>query len=475
MTTMTSSHSTAARRKIALLGFDREGRSTFKFLRDDPEFRDAEFWVFDKKEDLEVPEGVHARLGADYLAALAEELGPGDVVFRTPGAKYHSPELARVRERGIEVTSATRLFFDRCPGTIVGITGTKGKGTTSSLIHAILKEGGKKAFIAGNIGVPALDVLPQMDAHSWAVLELSSFQLIDLEKSPHVGVALMVTSEHLDWHADVEEYAAAKSNIVRWQTPADFAVLAADYPRSAAYADLTKGKVFTFSRRHAVARGAWVEDGAFWFSAGGPDEAGSGGAMIGPKERICATADLHIPGEHNWENACAAIAAAKAVGIANDAIASAIRNFRGLEHRLEFVAETDDGVRWYNDSYSTTPDAAIVAIEAFRAPKVVILGGSSKNSDFAALGRTIGDAATHGGIRAVIGIGAEWPRIKDAIGDPAVAVIEGCRSMEEIVRAARAAAQPGDVVILSPACASFDMFKSYTDRGDQFKAEVRKI
>ncbi len=319
---MTSPHTNPAPRKVALLGFDREGRSTFRFLKDDPEFRGAEFWVLDKKEGLDVPDGVQARLGPDYLDAL-KEFGPGDAVFRTPGARYHDAALTHARERGVHVTSATRLFFDRCPGTIVGITGTKGKGTTSSLIHAILKEDGRKAFIAGNIGVPALDILPQMDARSWAVLELSSFQLIDLEKSPHVGVALMVTSEHLDWHADVEEYAAAKSNIVRWQTAADFAVLAADYPRSAAYADLTAGTVLTFSRRHAVARGAWVEDGAFWFSAGAPQ-----GGGIGPKERICDTAALRIPGAHNWENACAAIAAAKALGVDTAAIVTTIKNFR---------------------------------------------------------------------------------------------------------------------------------------------------
>lgn len=461
--------------KIALLGFDREGRSTLRFLQNDPAFRDAEFWIFDRNEAVEVPPGIRTSLGADYLAALAE-FGPGDMIFRTPGARYHLPELAHARERGVTVTSATRLFFDRCPGTIIGVTGTKGKGTTSSLIYEIVKAAGRDAFIAGNIGVPALDILPRMDAHSWAVLELSSFQLIDLEKSPHIGVALMVTSEHLDWHADVEEYAAAKSNIVRWQTAADFAVLAADYPRSAAYAELTKGDVLMFSRHHPVARGAWAEDGAFWFSPGGAGVPGTATAhaMIGPREKICPASSLKIPGEHNWENACAAIAAAKAAGIETAAIAAAIANFRGLEHRLEFVAEVD-GVNYYNDSYSTTPDAAVVALEAFAAPKVIILGGSPKNSDFTALGRTIDDAAAHGGIRAVIGIGAEWPRIKAAIHDDSVQMIENCATMEDVVRAARGAAQPGDVVILSPGCASFGMFRNYTDRGNQFKAQVRAL
>ena len=360
------------------------------------------------------------------------------------------------------------MFFDRCPGHIVGVTGTKGKGTTTTLIYEILKAGGKKASIAGNIGKPALDILPEMDTDSWAVLELSSFQLIDLKKSPHVGVALMVTAEHLDWHKDVTEYAAAKSNIVRFQSPDDYAVLAEDYPRSIAYREITRGNVFTFSRNHPVTKGTWVEDDAFWFSGAGM--AGGTNGAAGNKEKICGTDALHIPGRHNWENASAAITVGKLLGIDNTVIAAAIEKFRGLEHRLEFVA-TVDGVRYYNDSYSTTPDAAQVAIEAFDAPKIVILGGSRKNSDFAKLGETISASKS---IKAIIGIGVEWARIKEHIHNPNIQTIEGCKNMQEIVAAAHAIAAPEDVVILSPACASFDMFKSYTDRGDQFKAAVQK-
>lgn len=442
--------------KIAILGFDREGQATLRFLMREPEFRDAEIWVLDKKKDIEVPAGVRSRLGDEYLAGLDQF----DMIVRTPGARIHLPEIQSVIAHGTNVTSGTKLFFDRCPGRIVGITGTKGKGTTTTLTYEILKRGGKKAFIAGNIGKPALDILPDMDADSWAVLELSSFQLIDLTKSPHVGVALMVTSEHLDWHKNVEEYAAAKAAIVKFQSPDDYAVLAEDYPRSISYREMTRGKVFTFSRNHPVKRGTWAEDGAFWFS----DDAGE-------KEKICDVAALQIPGKHNWENASAAITVGKVLGVANADIAAAIKEFHGLEHRLEFVAELN-GVRYYNDSYSTTPDAAMVAIEAFDAPKIMILGGSSKNSDFAALGKTISESKT---VKAIIGIGVEWPRIKEHIHNPGVQIIEGCKTMPEIMLAARAAAAPGDVVILSPACASFGMFKSYTDRGEQFKAAVKTL
>ncbi|MDR3582240.1 MAG: UDP-N-acetylmuramoyl-L-alanine--D-glutamate ligase [Candidatus Pacebacteria bacterium] len=460
-------------KKIALLGFDREGRSVLRFLADDPEFRGADIWILDKKEDIELPAGANVRsqLGARYL----DDLDRFDVIFRTAGARYHMPELQAAIAHGVTVSSATKLFFERCPGTIIGVTGTKGKGTTSTLIYEILKRGGKKAFIAGNIGRPAVDILPEMDRDSWAVLELSSFQLIDLETSPHIGVALMVTSEHLDWHTDVEEYAAAKANVVRFQSPDDFAVLAEDYPRSAAYADLTAGSVFTFSRRHPVKKGTWVEGGAFRF-------AGDDGTNGGATETICPVDTLHIPGEHNWENAGAAITVGKIAGISNGDIAAAIDDFRGLEHRLEFVAEKG-GVRWYDDSYSTMPDAAEVALAAFDEPKIMILGGSSKGADFSSLAEAIRGSKS---VKAIIGVGAEWPRIKEAILaanntpapsslPPSILLLEGCTDMEAIVRAARGAAAPGDVVILSPACASFGMFKNYTERGDQFKAEVRRL
>jgi UDP-N-acetylmuramoylalanine--D-glutamate ligase len=441
--------------KIALLGFDREGQAALRFLAREPEFRDAEIWILDKNKDLQIPDGTRARLGEGYLV----DLDKFDMVFRTPGARYYSPEIQQAIARGATITSGTKMFFDRCPGKIVGITGTKGKGTTTTLIYEILKAGGKKVFIAGNIGKPALDILPEMDEDSWAVLELSSFQLIDLKKSPHVGVALMVTEEHLDWHADAEEYTTAKSNVVRWQSPADYAVLAEDYPKTAAYRALTSGDVFTFSRNHPVKKGAWVEDNAFWFSDG------SG------KEKICDVASLHIPGQHNWENASAAITAGKILGIKNDAVAGAINTFHGLQHRLEFVAEVN-GARYYDDSYSTMPDATRVAIEAFDAPKILILGGSSKNADFTELGKVISASKS---VKAIIGIGVEWLRIKEHIHAPNIQLIEGCKNMQEIIAAAHAAAKPKDVVILSPGCASFGMFKSYTDRGDQFKAEVGKL
>jgi UDP-N-acetylmuramoylalanine--D-glutamate ligase len=455
--------------KIAILGFGKEGISTLKFLKRQPEFHGAEIWALDKNEKLKFPRRIFSQLGENYL----EGLDRFDLIVRSPGIRYNLLKIQQAIKGGIEVTSPTKLFFEKCPATIIGVTGTKGKGTTSTLIYKILKAAREKrflgglgmtegrVFLAGNIGTPALDILPGLDKKSYVVLEMSSFQLIDLKQSPHIAVALMVTSEHLDWHKDRKEYRDAKANIVRFQSPRDFAVLARDYPASMAFGRSTEAEVLMFSRRTKVKKGTYVENGSFWFSDGTQ------------KEKICGTERLQIPGEHNWENVSAAITVAKILKIPNATIEKAVYGFKGLEHRLEFVGKKR-GIRYYNDSYSTTPETAIAAIKAFKEPKILILGGSSKGSDFAELGAIISKSKT---IKGIVGIGAEWPRIKAAImkgiGEKGqgtrVKIIEGCKNMKEIIHAANSMASPGDVILLSPACASFGMFKNYSDRGIQFK------
>jgi len=444
------------KQKIAIVGFGKEGQSAYRFLKKTAEFRGAEIWILDSDKKTKVPAGAFSRLGDSYL----ENLEWFDIIIRSPGVKYYAPEIQNAIKNGAEVTSPTKLFFKYArPITknIIGVTGTKGKGTTSALIAKILKASGKKVFLAGNIGAPALDLIPKLAKNSWVVLELSSFQLIDLTESPHIAVALMITSEHLNWHKNIKEYRTAKANIVNFQTARDFAVLARDYPASAAYASMTKAQAFMFSRATPVEKGVFVENGNFYFSDGKW------------KEKICGTKILKIPGRHNWENAGAAINVAKILRIPNAVIAKTLAQFTGLEHRLEFVAEKN-GVRYYDDSYATTPETSIAAIAAFTEPKILILGGSSKGSDFANLGKIISRSKS---VKAIIGIGAEWPLIKKQIRNPHVKFIEGCMNMKAIVHAAAKIAQPGDVVLLSPACASFDMFENYSDRGDQFKAAVK--
>jgi UDP-N-acetylmuramoylalanine--D-glutamate ligase len=444
--------------KIAIAGFDREGRSTLRYLREQEEYRGAQIWVLDRNPLIKVSRGVRAATGTHYLAHLEMF----DVVFRTPGLRYLSLEIQRAIRRGVRVTSATKLFFDKFPGRIIGVTGTKGKGTTSALIYEVLKAAGKDVSLVGNIGTPALDLLAsrkKLGKNSWAVYELSSFQLMDLERSPYIGVVLMVTSEHMDWHKNAKEYVAAKSSIVRFQAHDNFAVIAADYPRSRSYARLTKAKIFDFSRRRTLPRGTYVRNGTFIFTDGRR------------KEAVCATGDLRVPGAHNFENAAAAITVAKILRIPNALIKTAISRFRGLPNRLEFVAKKN-GVRYYNDSYATTPETAEVAIAAFKEPKILILGGSHKGSDFRHLGRAISRSRS---VKAIIGIGVEWPRIRAHIHNKKVRMIEDCKNMRAIVRAAARAAAPGDVVLLSPACASFGMFENYTERGAQFRASVTKL
>jgi UDP-N-acetylmuramoylalanine--D-glutamate ligase len=426
-------------KKIAVIGEGTEGKSSAKFLQS----KGADVTILDQKQ------------GKDYLQGLEAY----DLVVRSPGVQLEILEKYVSKNK---ITSQIKLFFDLCPCQIVGVTGTKGKGTTSSLIYEMLKKQGENVYLGGNIGLPPLEFLDKLNTQSKVVLELSSFQLIDLKKSPHIAVMLMVTSEHLDYHGSVEEYIDAKRNILRGQTEKDFAILNRDYPATNESDILTKGKVIHVSRERGV-----LEEGCF---------VKKGKVVLRVKDKeisVINTKDILLPGKHNWENICAAVMTAYLAGVSMQNIASVLKTFKGLEHRLELVA-TVNGVRYYDDSFSTTPETAIAAIEAFKEPEILILGGSSKNSDFFELGQVISKAKN---IKAIIGIGIEWPRIKEQIAksDKPISVIEGAKDMQTIVQAASKIAQKGDVVLLTPACASFDMFKNYKDRGEQFKKEVGKL
>lgn len=387
------------------------------------------------------------------------DLDKYDLVVRSPGVKITELEKYVTREK---ITSQIKIFFDLCPAEIIGITGTKGKGTTSSLIYEMLKKQGFDAYIGGNIGVPPFEFLDKLNVHSKVVLGLSSFQLLDLKKSPHIAVILMITSEHLDYHNSVEEYIDAKRNILRGQSEKDIAILNRDYPATNESDVHTSGKVFHISReREAADEGCFVRDGAIWLR------------IKDQEVEVADVKDVLLPGKHNLENVCSATMAAYLAGVSKENIAWVLKTFKGLEHRLELVA-TVNGVKFYDDSFSSIPETAIAAIQAFKEPEILILGGSSKNSDFKELGEVISKAEN---IKAIIGIGIEWERIKEQIAksDTPIPVIEGAKDMQTIVAAASKLAVAGDVVLLTPACASFDMFKNYKDRGNQFKEEVRNL
>lgn len=418
---------------IAVLGIGIEGESTAEFLKS----KGAEVVQLDKSKDK------------NYL----DDLNQYDLVVRTPGLKIS--ELAK-KVDSAKITSQTRLFFDLCPCPIIGVTGTKGKGTTSSLIYEMLKKQGKNAYLGGNIGRPPLDFLDKLSPQSVVVLELSSFQLQDMTKSPHIAVMLMTTSEHLDYHKDTNEYVDVKRNILRFQNSSDFAVINRDYPASLESDIYSVGRIYYVSRERDGFEGCFIGDDALWL------------LKDGKKERVISNSEIRIPGKHNLENACAACMAADLSGVAIENMAEVLKTFKGLEHRIELVRELG-GVRYYDDSFSTTPETAIAAIEAFNEPKILILGGSSKGSDFSELGQIISDPKNN--VKAIIGIGVEWQKIKEKIKTEKL-LVEGAKNMEQIVKAASKIAEDGDVVLLSPACASFDMFKNYKDRGEQFKRQV---
>lgn len=449
-------------KKIAVLGFGVEGVASAKYLHG----KGAVVYVLDKRQKGELDQqfvtpierlGVQFVVGENYLSDLSQY----DMIVRSPGVKRSMPELVQAEKDGVMITSQTKLFFDLCPAKIIGVTGTKGKGTTSSLIYEMLKADGRDVYLGGNIGFPPFAFLNQLTGQSIVVLELSSFQLQDLGKSPHIAVMLMVTSEHLDYHATVEEYVDAKRNILRYQTQDDFAILNRDYPATNESDIHTDGKIFFVSRERETDNGCFAFGGKIIIRKNGNDQ------------EVIKTEDVFLPGKHNLENVCAAVMAANLAGVGREEIAYVLRSFKGLEHRLELVREID-GVKYYDDSFSTTPETAIAAIEAFDNPEILILGGSSKNSDFSELGKVIRHAKN---IKAIIGIGEEWERIKLLISHTTdkILLIEGAVTMDQIVQAASKLAQPGDVVILSPGCASFDMFKNYKDRGEQFKKAVSSL
>jgi len=451
-------------KKIAVIGKGLEGESSAKFLKK----HGAEVEVRDKSQ------------GDNYLLGLDKF----DLVVRSPGIRIdklitHNSELITKK-----LTSQTKLFFDLSPTkNIIGVTGTKGKGTTSSLIYEMLKADGRDAYLGGNIGVPPFDFIEKLNKDSWVVLELSSFQLQDLTKSPHIAVFLMVTSEHLDYHKDISEYVEAKRNILNHQSEADFAIINRDYSASNESDIHGDGKVYFISREREVEEGCFALGNQVILRLKGNDIP------------LIDTRELLLRGDHNHENVCAASLSAYLAGVKAGTITHVLKSFKGLEHRLELVDKIN-GVEYYNDSFSTTPETAIAAILSFKNPEILLLGGSSKNSDFSELGQVM---SSRDNIKAIIGIGVEWERIKtqlkfdysssevstesrssekDSSGQARTIkplIIEGADTMEKIVLAASKIALPGDVVLLSPACASFDKFKNYKDRGNQFKEEVKKL
>jgi UDP-N-acetylmuramoylalanine--D-glutamate ligase len=401
-----------------------------------------------------------------------DDLSDFEILLRNPWIRLDRPELVAARQAGVTLSSQTALFFRFSPARIIGVTGTKGKGTTSSLIHRMIDEEGTRhraqgtsfgrSYLAGNIGRDPFEFLDELTAHDWVVLELSSFQLEDLEQSPHVAVVLSVGEDHLDRHRSVEDYRAAKSSIVRYQTSTDHVVVHADDPISQSFARLTPALRHSYSRQHPVDQGAYVD------AARGEIRLASGGAS----RSIAPVSAVSLRGAHTLENVTAAAAAAAAVGVSPAALATTIRSFQGLPHRLERLA-TVDGVSYYNDSYATGPQPTCVAIEAFDEPLVLILGGQGKGADYT----PIREALVRSTVRGVICYGREG-RAFQALLRPALPVdvpVDVVEPFDAAVVAARRLAKTGDVVLLSPAATSYDQFRNATVRGERFTTLVRQF
>jgi len=434
--------------KIAIAGYGIEGEANYRYWTSQP---GHDITIVDEalvpKNPL--PEGVKTLLGA----GVYEKLDDFDLVVRTAGV---SPR--KIHTNG-KVWSATNEFFEQCPAQIIGVTGTKGKGTTASLIASILESAGKKVWLVGNIGVSALAVLEKISADDVVVFELSSFQLWDIERSPHIAVVTIIEADHLDVHENMEEYLAAKARIRQFQGEGDVCVY---HPTNQYSGQIAVSSNSGSAIRYAVQDdgGVYVRNDYFWV--------GDGDA------KLCALDALQVRGVHNQENACAAITAALQLDVPTSAVEKGLRAFRGLTHRLEFVRECE-GIAYYNDSYSSAPTATLAAIRSFDRPMVLIVGGTEKGSDFSALFAGMRQQANLKHILLVGEIRHKLAEKLQSAGVQAPYTVVDAQDMSGILEVARSVATSGDVILLSPGCASFDMFKNFSDRGDQFREYAQSL
>ncbi len=419
------------------------------------------------------------RLGKNYLKGLEKF----NIVYLSPGVPPHLPEIKKARQKGVKISSATELFFDLYPAKIIGITGTKGKGTVATILYKMLKarknpereppntiasgelrgksvpygagadikqknaEKEPKIFLVGNIGRSAIEILSRLKKNDLVIMELSSFQLQNLKKSPHIAVVLKITSDHLDYHKNLKEYFAAKANILRWQKPDDIAIIHGENSKLKILKKLGGAKKILFDAN----------------SAKSPALAGINFAK------------MKIPGKHNLENMIAAAITAKILKVKTKNIQSIINNFKGREHRLEFV-KSIGGAKYYNDSAATNPDATIAAILSFKEPKILIMGGQSKGNNYKKLGKIIAES----NVRKIILFGENQKEIAKNIKlatkyekyTKIRKSIIFANNIKKTVKIAKKIAENGDVALFSPASSSFDQFKNYEERGLAFKKEL---
>lgn len=429
--------------KIGIVGFGREGKVALEYWGKHA----SKVFVYDKDTSILLPAQCFGRLGQEYKKHILEDAPSLDLIVRSPGIS-----LWEIEEKiPTPITTITREFFDQCPCPIIGITGTKGKGTTATLIYEILKADGKDVHLVGNIGTPALSVLPNLNKDSIVVYELSSFQLFDLHKSPHVAVCLLVTEDHLDWHKDLAQYHRSKGNIFAHQVKDDTAIWFTENQTSASLSMLS-------SAQTKIPYGA---NGTVYVS---PE-----GFFCYKDEVICAANTARLPGVHNQENICAAIAATWGM-VKKESILKVVKAFPGLPFHIETIATHND-ITFINDSFATNPTATEVAILSMEQPTTLLIGGVDRGLHLEPFVYAI-QKSSH--IKNIICFGEEGPRIKEMLEKHDLTSVQVSGPLTEVFDTAIRLTEKDEVVLFSPGAPSFDMFANYTERGNAFNELVAK-
>ncbi len=443
-------------KRVLVVGLGKSGVASALFLKS----RGARVTVSDSKPEAELRDEILLLL---EHGITVETGGHGERTFRgqdlivvSPGVPVDAPQLAQARNLGEPIIGEIELAAQFLSGPIVAITGANGKTTTTSLAGEIVAAGKFSTLVGGNIGAPAIGLVDRAGPATWTVLEVSSFQLETIvEFRPRIAVILNITPDHLDRHKTFVNYVNAKARVFENQRPDDFTILNADDPTTAGLSDRTRAQLFWFSRKKEIEKGAFARGAHLYFRDGHSER------------EIMQLAEVPLKGVHNLENVLAAVSVGILVGCQAEQIRHAVRNFKAVEHRLEFVARVG-GVDYYNDSKATNVDATIKALESFPANIHLILGGKDKGSDYTVLHELLRQR-----VKRVYTIGAAAAKIESQI--QGAAEIDHAETLENAIRRARESAEPGDIILLAPACASFDQFRSYEHRGRVFKEVVHSL
>lgn len=449
-------------RKIAIIGLGVSNIPLLSYLHD----LGAKITVFDNRTidnidknimDIITNNNIEFSFGKNNLS----KLNGFDIIFRSPTCREDWPELVKEAKRGAIITSEIEMLMELCPGTIIGVTGSDGKTTTTSLIYEIVKKQGFNCYLGGNIGIPLFTKIQEMKPNDIVILELSSFQLMNIHTSPNIAVITNISPNHLDFHKSYEEYIEAKKNIFKYQNEDGILVLNYDNEITRECAKEAKGKVIFFSRENKLDNGVILDDDII--------------KVCDNKLRkhILNTKDLLLRGKHNYENVCTAIAATLEIASTEKQI-EAVTQFKGVKHRLEFVKEIN-GVKWYNDSIGTSPTRTIAGLKSFNEKIVLIAGGYDKHLDYTPMAKPILD-----NVSVLILMGQTSKKIKESVENEMkveqkrIEIYE-CDTLQETVNTAKKVAKKGEVVLFSPASASFDMYKNFEERGDKFKSIVNSL